>query len=248
MRVDTNHNAQDQDQKQFPKTSPATSRKQTRKDIECFVLSFSFRLPPCNKSKDFLEILSISIPKKASMTFGQINYIWNVRRTVSLLLLSIFLYNIIGYYFSFSVLDLQNRYEMSRLVRNEKNLQTIRIHQSEIKNIVFGEDEKEMSYNGEMYDIKDRSQDGDCMVFHCMNDKNETKLLTNLDKHIQNNIDTKSSSEKKQNSFSKNPIKDLFCMKQNVLVSDFSFFAFPTVNCKLQTVNLPFLSPPPQQA
>ena len=171
-----------------------------------------------------------------------------MKQIASILLLFLFLYNIIGYYFSFFVLNLENKYEMSQIVHNEKNLQTIRIHKSENKNIVFADDEKEMSYNGEMYDIKDKSRDGDYIVFHCLNDKKENELIANLDKHIQNNIDTKSSSEKKQNSSSKNPITDLFCMKKNILIFDFSFFAFPDLNCKLQTINLSFLAPPPKQA
>ena len=135
---------------------------------------------------------------------------------------------------------------MSVLLQNEKNLQTIRIHKSEIKNVVFTDGEDEMSYNGEMYDIKDKAIDGDYLVFHCLNDEKETSLLANLDDHVQNNMDTKSSSDKKQNTASKNPVKDLFCLKQNIFVFDLSFISFPTVNCKLQTVNLPFSSPPPE--
>lgn len=137
---------------------------------------------------------------------------------------------------------------MNQLVRNGKNLQTIRVHKSEIKNIVFADDEKEMSYRGEMYDIKDRSVEGDYIMFHCLNDKKEKTLIADLDEHIQNNIDTRSSSEKKQNNSPKNPITDLFCMKQGILIFDFSFFLFQSLNCKLQTVNLSFLSPPPKQA
>jgi hypothetical protein len=169
-----------------------------------------------------------------------------VKRIATALLLSVFLYNIIGYYFAFSVLDMENRSQMSAFVQNEKDFQTIRIHKSEIKNIVFTDDEKEISYNGEMYDVKSESQEGDYIVFHCLNDTRETSLLAHLDDQVKNNMDTRSSSEKKQNNSSKNPVKDLFCMKHNILVSDFSFISFPTVNCKLQTVNLPFLSPPPE--
>ena len=183
------------------------------------------------------------------MTFGQINYIWNVKRIASALILSVFLYNIIGYYFSFSVLNLENRYEMNQLVKNGKNLQIIRIHKSEIKNVVFADAGNEMSYNGEMYDIKDKSQDGDYIVFHCMNDKNENELLANLDKHIQNNIDTKSSSEKKQNSVSKNILKDyLLSKKQSIVLSSIKFCFPAAVRVLPSDVTIPFFSPPPSLA
>lgn len=183
------------------------------------------------------------------MTFGQINYIWNVKRIASALILSLFLYNIIGYYFSFSVLDLENRYEMSRLVQNEKNLQTIRIHKSEIKNLIFTDNEKEMSYNGEMYDIKDKSQDGDYIVFHCMNDKNETEMMATLDKNIQNNIDTKSSSEKKQNSISKNILKDYFASDRQTFFLSSVKVCFPSDCDHLPlAVTISLFSPPPSMA
>ena len=146
-------------------------------------------------------------------------------------------------------MNFENKFEMSRLVQNENNLQTIRIHKSEIKNIVFTDEEKEMSFKGEMYDIKDKSVDGDYIVFHCMNDKKEEALLSDLDKQVQNNIDTKSSSEKKQNMVSKNILKDYFISKKQniILLSDKIIFA--SVICyPASDISLSLSVPPPKQA
>jgi len=183
------------------------------------------------------------------MTFGQINYIWDVKRIASTLLLSIFLYNIVGYYFSFSVLDLQNRSLIEKLMQNESTLQTLRIHKSEIKNIVFQDDDQEMSYNGEMYDIKDRSQDGDYIVFHCINDKNESELIANLDKHVQNNIDPRSSSEQKQHTISNTILKDYFISRKQDVILSSEELTFPSAICHLPSyVFLSLASPPPRIA
>ena len=137
---------------------------------------------------------------------------------------------------------------MNQFVQNKKNLLTIRIHKSEIKNIVFTDDEKEMSYNGEMYDIKDKSQDGDYIVFHCLNDKKEETLIADLDKHIQNNIDTKSSSERKQNTVSKNILKDYFLSRKQDVILQSDKIIFASVVCHLPSAILLSLSiPPPEQ-
>lgn len=137
---------------------------------------------------------------------------------------------------------------MSVLVQSEKNIQTIRIHKSEIKNIVFADDEKEISFNGEMYDVKSRSQEGDYIVFHCMNDKKETSLLAHLNDQVKNNMDTKSSSEKKQNTVSKNMLKDYFVSgKQNSILSS-EKLVFPSViGYRPSAILLSLSSPPPKQ-
>jgi hypothetical protein len=138
---------------------------------------------------------------------------------------------------------------MGTFVQNEKNLQTIRIQKSEIKNIVFTDDGKEISYKGEMYDIKDRSLEGDCIVFHCLNDKKEKVLLADLDKLIQNNIDTKSPSGEKQNNVSKNILKDYFASGKPTISLSSVHVGYPAALCPLPSaIPLSLSAPPPEQA
>ena len=133
---------------------------------------------------------------------------------------------------------------MRSALGKENLLQTIRIHKSELKNILFKKDGKEISFNGEMYDIKSKYFDGDYIVFHLKYDKKETKLLAGLNKHVQYNSDAKSSSEKKQNN--KNPVKDLFFMKNNISVLHSSDVIFPDFICHLPSYVLPVNTLPPK--
>ncbi len=116
---------------------------------------------------------------------------------------------------------------MRKRVLEEKYLETIRIHRSEIKNIVFKDKGKEFLYNGEMYDIKSRSQEGDFIAFRCINDKTEKQLRAGLDHAVKHNSDSNSSQDKKQGSSSKNPVKDLFCHNDNMIFDISTAFVFP---------------------
>lgn len=144
------------------------------------------------------------------MPLGQIYYIWNVKRIASFLLLVLFLFNVVGYFVLYSVLDTDNRAAISRKTIEPQCLQTVRIHVNDMKNIVFRDHGKEFLYNGEIYDIKTRSTEGDFIVFRCINDKKEKQLLAGLQFHVKNYADSNTSSDKKQDNSSKSPIKTLF--------------------------------------
>ena len=143
---------------------------------------------------------------------------------------------------------MENRSHMNVLVQNEKDIETIQIKKSEFKNGVFTEDEKEISYHGEMYDVKSRSADGDYIVFHCINDKKETSLLVNLNDQVNNNMDTKSSSGQKQNNISKNISKDYFFNGKPAILLSSSKFIFSSAICHLTSVNSLSLTTPPPKA
>ena len=180
------------------------------------------------------------------MTLGQNYYIRYMKRAASAILLSIFLFSNIGYYVVFFVLNGQHKSEMQRFVLNEKNLETIRIHKSEIKkNIIIKNDGKEIAYMGEMYDVKNKFFDGDYIVFHCKHDRKETKFLAGLEKYVKYNSDSKSSSEKKQNN--KNSIKDLFFNSSNLPFSTSTPFEFKSYSLHLTSYIFPTLPFPPPE-
>ena len=178
------------------------------------------------------------------MTLRQKSYIREVKRITSITLLSLFLFNIVGYYFLFLISDFENRNKMQTNLL-QSSLETIRISKSEIAEVIFKDGGKEISFNGEMYDVKSKSESGNYFIFNCKYDKKETSLLAGLTTHVKGNTDS-NSSEKKKNNLSKNPVKDLFFPEKNNFARTLSHNEFPTVNCKLQTVNLPFPFLPPE--
>ena len=135
---------------------------------------------------------------------------------------------------------------MRSVVEKSLDIQTIRIHKSEIKNVVFKDKGKEFILNGEMYDIKAKFSEGDYTIFRCVNDKKEKQLLTELDRNTQTNIDVNSSSSQKQDDISKNILKDYF--PGNKMIS----FCEPSQNsvrgCShfpIHSFNIPLSAPPP---
>lgn len=176
------------------------------------------------------------------MTLRQNDYIRIVKHLFPIVLLVIFSFNIIGYYFLFLLEASENRNE----IRSElfhSNVETIRISKSDIANIEIKDEGDEIFFNGELYDVKDRSVEGNFVVFHCIHDKKETKLFAELDKTVKANSNSKSSNQKQDTS--KNPLRDLFVNS----INNFSFsgneFAFPDSQYPLTANDPAAYTPPP---
>jgi hypothetical protein len=170
-----------------------------------------------------------------------------MRKAFSILLLSFFLFNTIGYYFLFLVLDNSNRKEIQATFTPASVTETLRIPRSELKNLVFKENDNEILYKGEVYDIKDRSLDGDYIVFNCFKDNTEKNLLTGLDNQVKNN--SYPGENKKQNDSSKNPVKDLYFLEKQAFIPSSSLHIFQSVFCNLPSaILLPLPLPPPEVA
>jgi hypothetical protein len=139
-----------------------------------------------------------------------------MKRLASIVVLSVFLFNIVGYYAVFSLLNYENRAIMGRKVQNGSGIHAIRVPKADIANIIYHAEDRELSINREMYDVKSIFDEGEYIVFYCANDKRETKLLAGLDKEAKYNSPQNSTSEKKHDNSSKNPVKDLFIQRNNV--------------------------------
>ncbi len=124
--------------------------------------------------------------------------------------------------------------------------ETLRIPKSELKNILFKENGNEILYKGEMYDVKEKFIDGEFVVFHCIKDNTENKLLAGLDNQVKSN--SFPGENKKQNDFSKNPVKDLFCSVKKPAIQFSSLHLFQTTIYNLQSVILSPLPPPPPES
>ena len=135
---------------------------------------------------------------------------------------------------------------MDSELQNQLTFETIRIKKSELGNFVFKNDDKEISINGEMYDIKNKRTEGDYFIFQCLKDKKETTLFAALEQQIKHNADSKSSSEKKHDTSSKNPIKDFFLSDDSHFISNFNLIVLKFVICKIETTYLSIFSPPPK--
>lgn len=103
-----------------------------------------------------------------------------MKKLAAIFLLSLFLFNTLGYYFVFSFNRFFIRSEMRSLLRSgyfKDNYVTLEIlnlpHNPDFKRI----DKNEFRYKGNLYDIISEKKNGNVTVFKCVNDLQEENLL-----------------------------------------------------------------------
>lgn len=170
-----------------------------------------------------------------------------MRKALLSMLVFVFLFNVIGYYLLYHILESNNRNEMQKSLAEATVFETIRIHKSELHNVIFEDDGNEILLNGEMYDIRSKVDSGDYVIFYCIQDKHETKLRAEFSKHVNTDAPLNHSPYKKRSNFHKNPIKDLFYDHQTFFSIACVLELFRDVNIELQVVYLaPHPLPPPE--
>ena len=162
-----------------------------------------------------------------------------MKRIAPIFLLSIFLYNVVGYFAVFSVRDYTNRVQIRENMERNWPLEKIVIHQSELKTIALKDSGNEFCLNGEMYDVKSKTTKGDYIVFMCVKDKEEKQLLADLKKNTENNSPL--------SDLAKKFAKDFYFTANTVSVPCSSSYTIQLsiVNRQL-SIFLPLPSPPPR--
>lgn len=127
------------------------------------------------------------------------------------------------------------------------HIERLRIHQSDMRNVVFKEEGKEILFKGEMYDVKAITRDGNFVVFYCINDKVEKRLLSGLQTNVNSQTD-QGFPDKKQNDPSKNLIKDKYCQTNNVKIDDSMQMIFPYLISTPESYISPAIPPTPPEA
>lgn len=112
------------------------------------------------------------------------------RLLISIIAISLF-YQVFGYLLVFNANELLCKKEIkarikSGLRKSEKDY--FIFSESDFKNLDW-KNEKEFEHNGNMYDIIEKSVEGDSVHIACINDKKETALFANLSDHIDRNSD-----------------------------------------------------------
>ncbi|MBA3683327.1 MAG: hypothetical protein H0W73_19500 [Bacteroidetes bacterium] len=119
-----------------------------------------------------------------------------MKKTFSIILLTIFLFNLCGYLIFFKAAQFKVRKEIKALLKKkvpEKDLHIISFSLKNIKNIEWEKKDKEFRYNGTMYDVVKWRKDKDSIFYYCINDHQETQLFAHLDELINKQIDNEKS-------------------------------------------------------
>jgi len=124
-----------------------------------------------------------------------------MKKSFSILLLGIFLFNTMGYYFVFKVNQSMIRSEIRGMINSGFHKEMcilIKIDRPDSNPNFKKTDLHEFSYCGRLYDIVSESVKGNMIWYYCINDKQEERLIAGFEK-IQNlNLVPGSSGKAKQ--------------------------------------------------
>jgi Rps23 Pro-64 3,4-dihydroxylase Tpa1-like proline 4-hydroxylase len=176
-----------------------------------------------------------------------------LKKITSILILSLFIYNTIGFLALHPILSIYYKYvgleqankpseeEMIELlIFNKKDIQEGKIDFRWIHS-------REFKYNGDMYDIVKKEETDKQLIVHCINDTKEKKLEEEFEKRVHKN-----SSEDKRLPVKINIINSLFSEPiqseqiKNDLVYEQSFNNWRTDFYQSLFLDIP--SPPPRLA
>ena len=176
-----------------------------------------------------------------------------MKKITSILILSLFIYNTIGFLALHPILSIYYKYVgleqankpseeelIERLIFNKKDIQKGKIDFRWIHS-------REFKYNGDMYDIVKKEETDKQLIVHCINDTKEKKLEEEFEKRVHKN-----SSEDKRLPVKINIINSLFSEPiqseqiKNDLVYEQSFNNWRTDFYQSLFLDIP--SPPPRLA
>ncbi len=168
-----------------------------------------------------------------------------MRKYIALLILSVFLFNIEGYYLLFCVLQYSIKKEVRQEIRKglkDEDLTVIIMPENDEAGIIWLKPGKEFRYNDEMYDVVKIHYKHQKKYYHCITDKKEKQLIADFQK----SHNSKSESEKKiKRTFTYNFYPQQFTYINNLYSIDYTFSILDV----LYTSNaIDVLSPPPKTA
>lgn len=135
-----------------------------------------------------------------------------MKKIVPLFLLSLFVYNIVGYTLLFKIEQYQAKEAIEEKIKStlpENLLTVVEVKKNKKNEFQFLDfDEKELIYKGNRYDIVKTISTKDATFYYLLNDKQEQKLVTELEKNVKDNSENTNNSNK--NEVVKKVVKDYF--------------------------------------
>lgn len=171
-----------------------------------------------------------------------------MKKFLSILFLFVFLYNVIGYYAMFGILQGINKAGIARSIADnsrDKNIEIIEINKEHLPDLEYrGKDE--IKYKGKLYDIVRSEVSNDFIRFYCINDKNEEHLFAKLLEHIIDDIGSipEKGSKSPKKMLEKDYFSNFFAIKIPV---ESEHFAYLPITIILKSIIQEVSPPPPKQ-
>ncbi len=121
-----------------------------------------------------------------------------MKKILPIALLTIFLFNVAGYFIAFKIEQYQIKESIESEIRsgiNTENLTIITIKKADIATVQWTESGKEMRYNDALYDVVRSEESKDAVSYYCLNDSKEESLFASLDDHINTHIAASSTNK-----------------------------------------------------
>jgi hypothetical protein len=138
-----------------------------------------------------------------------------MKKLLSILLIFVFGYSILGFYLNFAIEQAGIKEEIREKIISklpEAELVVIKIPTAEQEKIRWLEEGKEFIFGGDLYDVARIKKGSDTIFYFCLCDVKESRLLTNLDKLVKDQSDRSQSR-----SLQKKPQVNLFFTKALLL-------------------------------
>ena len=110
-----------------------------------------------------------------------------MKRILSILLVFVFFYSIIGFYLNFEIKQFRIKKEIKEnliVSLPENELTLLKISSTDNVKIKWMEEGKEFRYMGNMFDVVKIVNRRDSTYFYCYSDSKESKLISHLDKLV----------------------------------------------------------------
>ncbi len=168
-----------------------------------------------------------------------------MKKILSILLVSVFFYNIIGFYLNYSMEQFRIKEEVKEKIISslpESELTILKISSSDKGKISWLDEGKEFRYKGEMFDLVKTKQGTDTTCYYCFCDSRENKLLSSLDKLVREQSDRSQSR-----SVHKNQVINYFFQETSFTQFNHeSSVQYPTYVSGHQFIDTDVLTPPPR--
>ncbi|MBL0328081.1 MAG: hypothetical protein IPP64_01350 [Bacteroidetes bacterium] len=135
-------------------------------------------------------------------------------------MLSIFLFNTVGYFLVFVAQKKQIKKEIRAQINsgylNESLTAILTFSKLELNKVEFMDEGKEIRHNGKMYDIVKYTETETTISYYCIDDSKENSILSYLDNHVKSHVGGgKPVKDGKSNSMKDNVIKVYFSTENN---------------------------------
>ena len=174
-----------------------------------------------------------------------------LRKAFSLVLLALFLFNVVGYFITFKLVQYQVKKEVKIAMKQRisiSELTAIQINKRDLSQLVWKEKNKEFYYKGELYDIVKTEEQTESVTYYCINDEQEEKLFANLDDHIKTYVVLNKTNEKNSQKKNNNPLVKLYFVPPVRLLTSIESKLLQHLNLSFSLISLfkEIDSPPPQ--